>query len=102
MTRRARGAALAEREAEREDSVTLGPAVKLGPAVSTFRIIMRRWRVYRWVPRFFECPHCGALTASRAAKYQHRQREARIELLLREAGLIEPGLDIRIHDDTSL
>lgn len=96
MTPRARGAALAERQ------FTLGPAVKLGEATRSFRFTMRRWPVFRWVPRFFECPHCGALVASRAAKFRHRVREAKIELALRELGLIEPGLDIHIRDNTSL
>lgn len=62
-----------------------------------FRFVMRRWRAYRWVPVFLECPHCGALCATRSAKVRHRQREARIELALRELGLLEPGLDIRIQ-----
>lgn len=97
---RARGAALLNRP---ELAETFGSAVKLGSdSRRAFRFIMRRWTVYRFVPRFFECPHCGALTASRAAKVRHRQREARIELALRELGLIEPGIDIRIYDDMRL
>ncbi len=94
---RGRGAALAETPAD-----TFGPAVKLGEAARAFRMVMRRWPAYKWVPVFFECPHCGALCASKAGKVRHRMREARIEIALRELGLLEPGLDIRIHDDTSL
>lgn len=82
--------------------LTLGPAVKLGEATRRFRIYMKRWRIHRWIPCFFECPHCGMLAPSKAAQYRHRAREVRIELALRELGLLEPSLDIRITDDTGL
>lgn len=75
--------------------VTIGRAVQVGrDGWRAVRFVMKPWKVYRFVGKWRECPHCGALVATNAAKQRHRAREARIEILLRINDLLEPDIEL--------
>ena len=80
------------------EKLYLGHAVELSSeGLRAFKFRMSKWVRNTFIRYFLECPHCGALCGTKAGKYRHRAREARIEILLRNNGLLEPGDDIQIH-----
>jgi hypothetical protein len=65
-----------------------GEALRIGRDVGrAVQFDFRRWRHTRYVGVYYECPHCGALVASKAARVRHHQREQLIEVLLQLTGL---------------